>query len=441
MSYLFNGNVNVLNEVEVKNDTGNPLPVEVVNTDPIQVEISNTDPITTNFTATAQDAFGRLRVSTPYTLFDSQHRYTQNDKWSQSTSGGGGVTFDANASLVNMNVGTASGDQVIRESKKVMAYQPGKSLLIYSTFQFAAAKTNLRQRCGYFGANNGIYFQVDDNTVSFVLRSYSGGSLQEDIQTKDQWNVDSLDGTGPSGYNISTFDKSIIFFIDIEWLGVGDVRCGFILNGEYVLCHVFKHTPASANPIDGTYMTTACLPVRLEITNKAITASSSTLKSICNSVLSEAGYDLFSRSYHANLGVATKNLTDSGTDYPLISLRLNSSYLDSIIILKSISLVLTSNAVMLYKVLLNGTLSGANWVNHECLSVDVDTTATTVSGGSPIIAGYIDKAGGAQLGSTSDFNYQLGRTLAGVSDVITLVATPKTNNSDVLADLGWYKIV
>ncbi len=441
MSYLFNGNVNVLNEVEVKNDTGNPLPVTVANTDPIQVEVSNTGPITTNFTATATDAFGRLRVSTPFTLFDSQHRYTQNDKWSSSTSGGGSVTFDANASLVNMNVGTASGDQVIRETKRVMAYQPGKSLLIYNTFQMAAAKTNLRQRVGYFGASNGIYFQVDDSTASFVLRSSSSGSLDEEIVVKDSWNVDRLDGTGPSGYNISTFTKSIIFFIDIEWLGVGDVRCGFILNGEYVLCHVFRHTPASLTPIDGTYMTTACLPVRLEITNKGITSSASTLKNICNSVLSEAGYDLYSRSFHVNLGTAEKNLTDAGTDYPVLSIKLNSSYLDSIIILKSISLVLVSNAVMLYKILLNPTLTGPNWVNHECLSVDYDITASAVSGGSAIISGYIDKAGGIQLGSTSDFNFQLGRTIAGVSDIITLVATPNNNNSDVLADMAWYKIV
>ena len=437
MSYLFNGNVNVLNEVEVKNDTGEPLPVVVANDEPISVNIES--PI--SFGATASDAFGRLRVSNPYTLFDSQHRYTENDKWSTAITGGGSILYDTNASLVRMQVGTASGDQVIRETKKVMAYQPGKSLLILNTFQLSTAKANLRQRVGYFGVSNGVYLQVNDSIVSFVLRGSSSGVLSEQVVNKSNWNYDRLDGTGPSGFNISDFYNSMILFFDLEWLGVGDVRCGFVLNGQFVICHIFKNTPAGGSPISDTYMTTACLPLRLEITNTGVTGSSSVMKQICASAMSEAGYDLYSTSYHQNLGADEIRLANDGTAYPVISIRLNSSRLDSIIILKSLSIVLVSNAILLYEVRLNPILSDSSWVQHSCGSVDYDISSTAVSGGTVVAAGYIDKAGGAQLGSTSDFNLQLGRTLAGVSDIISLVCTPRSANTDILADIGWYKII
>lgn len=437
MSYLFNGNVNVLNEVEVKNDTGEPLAVEVVNAEPISVNLDN--PI--SFGASATDAFGRLRVSNPFTLFDSQHRYSENDKWSTSLSGSGDKLYNANASLVIMRVGTASGDEVVRESKRIMAYQPGKSLLIFSTFQLSTPKTNLRQRVGYFSSTNGIYLQVNNTTVSFVLRGSSSGSLLETVVNKSSWNYDRLDGTGPSGYTITDFSNSMILFFDMEWLGVGDVRCGFVLNGQFIVCHIFKNTPAGGSPISDTYMTTACLPLRLEITNTGVTASSSDLKHICNSVISEAGYDLTSTSFHQNIGTTELRLSDADVPMPVISLRLSSSRLDSIIILKSLSIVLASNQILLYEIRLNPTLTDPDWNNHSCLSVDYDLSATAVTGGTTIAAGYIDKAGGIQLGSTTDFNFQLGRTLAGVSDIISLVCTPTSGNTDVFADLGWYKII
>jgi hypothetical protein len=60
------------------------------------------------------DAFGRLRVSNPFTLFDSSHRFDDNELWSTSTAVGGSVTFDANEGLVNLGVTTASGSEVIR---------------------------------------------------------------------------------------------------------------------------------------------------------------------------------------------------------------------------------------------------------------------------------------------------------------------------------------
>ena len=203
------------------------------------------------------DAFGRLRVSQPLTLFDSSHRYRDNGLWNTDITSGGTVVFSPNEGLVNLNVTTTSGSQVLRETTKVFSYQPGKSLLVMNTFVMAPAQTNLRQRVGYFGTDNGIYVQLKDNTVSFVERSLVTGLVTETIVDQSSWNADKLDGNGPSGITLD-ITKAQILFMDIEWLGEGTVRIGFVIDGNFIVCHRFNH----ANLITSTYITTASLPLR-----------------------------------------------------------------------------------------------------------------------------------------------------------------------------------
>jgi hypothetical protein len=112
----------------------------------------------------AGDAFGRTRVSAPLTLFDSSHRYNDNGLWSTSSGTGATYAFNANEGLVDLNVTTASGSEIIRETNKVCSYQPGKSLLFMSTFVMNTAKANLRQRVGYYGAANGMYLELSGTT-------------------------------------------------------------------------------------------------------------------------------------------------------------------------------------------------------------------------------------------------------------------------------------
>jgi hypothetical protein len=203
------------------------------------------------------DAFGRLRVSNPLTLFDSSHRYKDNGLWATSTASGGAAVFSANEGLVNLNVNTTSGSQVLRETFKVFSYQPGKSLLVMNTFVMAPAQTNLRQRVGYFGTSNGLYLQLNNSTLSFVERSLVTGAITETTVDQSSWNVDKMDGTGPSGITLD-ITKAQILFMDIEWLGEGTVRLGFVINGQFYICHKFHH----ANLITSTYITTASLPLR-----------------------------------------------------------------------------------------------------------------------------------------------------------------------------------
>ena len=77
---------------------------------------------------TSSDAFGRLRTVNPLTLFDSSHRYNDNGLWATSSGTGGTTAFSTSGGLVDLNVTTTSGSQIVRETTKCFSYQPGKSL-------------------------------------------------------------------------------------------------------------------------------------------------------------------------------------------------------------------------------------------------------------------------------------------------------------------------
>ena len=336
------------------------------------------------------DAFGRLRMSSPLTLFDSSHRYKDNGLWATSTASGGAAVFSANEGLVNLNVDTTSGSQVLRETFKVMSYQPGKSLLVLNTFVMAPAQTNLRQRVGYFGADNGIYVQLKDDIVSFVERSLVTGLVTETIVDQSAWNVDKLDGTGSSGITLD-ITKAQIFFMDIEWLGEGTVRVGFVIDGNFILCHRFNH----ANLITSTYITTASLPLRYEITNTGVTANPSTLKQVCSTAISEGGYELRG----AQLAIGTPILTPrtfpvAGTFYPIVGIRLKTTTLDAVVILTAVSLLGLGNGKNYAWRVLNGTtITGGAWNPASAdSSVEYNITGTSATGGRVLAQGYINSS-------------------------------------------------
>jgi len=392
---------------------------------------------------TSNDAFGRLRVSNPYTLFESFHRYVDNGEWFESTAAGGSSAFNADAGLLDTTVTTASGSQVLRETKKVFNYQPGKSLLAILSFNFEEAKNNLRQRIGYFGAENGFYLELNStNEPSFVKRSSVTGSLVNTEVSKADWNIDTLDGNGPSGITLDLSKVQIVWF-DFEWLGSGTVRCGFVIDGVFIHCHSFQH----ANVSSGTYITTASLPLRVEITNTDTTASSSTLKQICMTVISEGGYEIRGNAAEAKLPIGSpRDLTVASTVYPLISLRLKSTRLDGIAILDSLNVLgITNNANYCWEIVQGGTTSGGTWVTNSSSSlVEYNITATSYSlgAGEVLTAGY---AVGSNQGSTASelhrdnlFEFQLERNSFTSTPIeLILAASSDTAGADVLASLGW----
>ena len=385
------------------------------------------------------DAFGRLRVSNPFTLFDGALRSRDDEfKWNQVDTGSGTSTFLPNESTMLMTV-SGNGDSAVRQTKQVFSYQPGKSLLTLATFVMNTPTAGLRQRVGYFGAQNGVYFEVDGTDINLVIRKYTAGTVDDTAEKipRSQWNGDKMDGLGGQS-NISgvTLDvtKAQIFWSDIEWLGVGSVRCGFVINGQFIVCHIFHH----ANILNKVYMTTASLPVRYELSS---TGAAGTMRAICSTVISEGGYTNRSQSRAIGTSLTGKNLSQAAYR-PLICIRLKSANIDSIVVPTKFDLYGLQLAAFGYQVILNPTLTDASWTSAgDNSSVEYDLSATALTGGTVIDQGIFvgsNKGGTASVSSSDvDFSNQLGRTIAGVSDIWCLAAIATTNNDDAVASVSW----
>ena len=419
--------------------SSNPLPVTGT------LSISTTSSASVTFPPIATDAFGRLRTSTPLTLFDSSHRYRDNNLWSGLVVGTGStVEFVTAQGLVNISIGTTAGCSVIRETTKVFSYQPGKSLQVMNTFVMNAPKTNLRQRVGYFGADNGMYLELAGDTLYFVERSLSLGT--ETRKSQHEWNIDTMLGAGhlnPSGITLD-ISKAQILWMDIEWLGLGTVRLGFVVDGKFIHCHSFHH----ANLITSTYITTASLPVRYEIANTGITSSISTLKQVCSTVISEGGYEL--RGLQQAVGTpitAPKTLTTAGTFYPIVSLRLKTTALDAIVIMTALSLMGIGNGVNYnWQVRASGTTSGGSWVSAGADSgVEYNITGTSYAGGRILASGFLNSSnqGSPSIDILKEalFKFQLERnSLTSTPFELTLLATAASGGERIFASMDWEEV-
>jgi hypothetical protein len=393
---------------------------------------------------TSIDAFGRFRVSEPFTLFDSQNRYVEDDQFSSSTVNGASITFATNESSVNMSVDTTSGSKAVRQTFRRMPYQPGKSMLILTTFCMNVAKANLRQRVGYFDENNGIYLEQNGTSEpSFTIRTNTSGSpVNTNSVSQSSWNGDKLDGTGPSGYDLN-LEVVQIFWTDLEWLGVGNVRCGFIINGQLIVCHTFQ----CANQTGKTkvYMETAILPVRYEIEHTAGTGTGSTLKQICSTVISEGGYQ---QTVQDTVARRTTLLGTIGTTFlPLVSIRLKSTSAGAVVLLNRIIVLPTTNQSYEICIMKNSTLTGASWTSLSSnMEYDVTATAMTTSVNGIYQNDYVTSSaqGRAVLAAPTGYNfaYQLGTSLAGVSDTFTLgirVVSGATTG-DAIGSISFYDL-
>jgi hypothetical protein len=407
--------------------------------------VNSNNPIVANPSGVAVDAFGRLRTSSPLTLFDSSHRFRDNGLWSTSNTAGATYAHNVNAGLIELNLPTTTNAEIVRETTKVFSYQPGKSLQSLNTFVMNTPKANLRQRVGYFGAQNGIYLELDGTTLNFVERSYVTGAVTETRVSQANWNVDTLLGnvsSSPSGITLD-ISKAQIAFFDIEWLGLGTVRCGFVIDGRLIHCHSFHH----ANIITSTYMTTASLPLRYEIKNTGETASNSTLKQVCSTVISEGGYELRGSQQAIGTPITTSRaLATAGTFYPIVSLRLKATALDAVVILTALSCIADTASNFNWQVRSSTTTAGGTWVSAGTDSaVEYNITGTGTSGGRTLASGYFTSTASTSVSvdilKEALFSFQLERnSLTGTPFEISLVLAAKTNNESVYGSMDWEEV-
>ena len=444
---ITSGNIAItsLPEVEVKNDANNPLPISAntsVNslTNPIYVSGINDGSF---FAPTQSDAFGRLRVSNPLTLFDSRAMYYDHGQFASNLVSAGNVVYDSNSSTFLMSV-TGNGDAVYRETFKTFVYQPGKSLLVLNTFCGNTPAAGLTQRVGYFNDENGIYFEASGTTLNMVIRSSSTGSLTYETIPQSSWNGDRLDGSGgannPSGITLNV-NRDQIFWMDIEWLGVGSVRTGFVINGQFIVCHTFNHANQSGNVT--TYMGTANLPCRYELIS---TGPAANLRQICSTVISEGGYTLTGEAKSAGHTFAEDvSLPNDNSFVPVFAIRLKSTMPDAVVIPTTWSLSVSSNDLYAWKVYRRAVTSGGTWTSAGSDSpVEYNLAPTALVSGDLVDQGYI-RASNQSVSSPQNqeltFENQLIRNpfTNTFYEFVIMAATDGTNQT-ALAAVQWQQI-
>lgn len=265
------------------------------------------------------DAFGRQRIAEIYTLGDYKHLYGLDPNFIDRKEFGGNVEFRINEAAARLSTNTSPRSNVIHQTKFYHHYMPGKSQLIYSSFNFYNPTANVIKRTGYFDDNDGIFLeQAGDGTLSWVVRSYTSGTPVERRISQSNWNADVCDGTGTSGFNID-ISKTQLISIDFQWLGVGKVRCGFVHDGVTVIAHEFNNS----NNLPTVYMSNPNLPVRCEIRNQGVTTGAY-FDQICSTVMSEGGYVEAGQDW----GATTDNLVTvaSGSNKPIMAIRLTNNF-------------------------------------------------------------------------------------------------------------------
>lgn len=394
------------------------------------------------------DAFGRLRISEPVTMFDSQLQYDLASLvWDQSTAVSALVTHLPNESAAELSVTATINSKAVRQSRQYSRYRPGKSMLIAITFVMGAGVTDVRKRVGYFddsttgGTGNGIFLEQNGTTdVALTRRTYTSGSQSDaDRVVQADWNIDPFDGTGPSGVTLD-LSKTQILEIDCQWLGVGRVRVGFNIGGCLCLAHEFTH----ANILETVYCTTMNLPIRYEIHKTATSDGVGTLKQICSCVISEGGYDTDRGSPRGTgNGITAVGVT---TRRPILSIRPKTTF-NSItnrgwVIPESLEIMATTNSGY-WELVYGGTLGGSpSWGSAGDNSiVEKDVAANSISGGEILATGTI--VAGAASGAGSIDDTILTKTLltldiAGTTaTILSLVITSHTGTCNAIGHLRW----
>ena len=389
-------------------------------------------------TGTNLDAFGRLRVSEPVTLFDSQNMYVDGGQFSNVTATGGSVTYVANESSFNLAVTAANGSSVITQTKTTQPYLPGKSMLFMGSFAFAALTAGCRQRVGYFTDNNGIYFEADGEDLYLVIRSRASGAVAEERIVQTSWNTNTLKtgaNPNPSGINLNPALTNI-FWCDIEWLGVGNVRAGFIINGQFIVCHTFQHANQAGNT--KVYMTSATLNPRYEITNTTATAGARTMKQICCTVISEGGYTPTPAIGYVSSGIQPTRLSTGNVFTNLATIRLNPAYPDAVVFPSQVDLLLVDVQYGAWQLVVGASnVAGLTYANVNGGVVQANTSPVQIGDGTVVYSGVTSSRDVLEVGEDISRRIQLSRHANGTPITLTLCAGYNNNNADLIWRFGW----
>ncbi len=431
---------------------GNNAPVRTFDTHTKQ----DTLPITPYFQDGYTDAFGRQRIANQFTLADYSHVYGNgtsemlaqiNGAQSDLTKNG----LQAKASLV---VGSGANDFVVYQSRKYHYYRPGKSQLIYTSFNFHGARQGTNKRIGYFDDYNGIYFQQSgDGSLHIVLRGNVSGNVKEEIIPQTSWNKDACNGNGKSQFNLNSA-KTQLFTTDFQWLGVGRVRAGFVHNGETVIAHEFYNS----NNKDTVYWSNPSLPIRAEARNYASATATTSMDQICATVISEGGGAEVGIDF--DVRTTGSRIVSANNSLPILAIKMKTGYNGFINrafdTLGQIEVITEDENIAweIWRLPSGSSIIGGSWVsanNESATEYNITATGFNLDGGYRYDAGFA-LAGGLGAGqyqgkasvdspSESRQSY-IAQNIEGTdSNIFALIVYNITStNTDCFANMQWREV-
>ena len=387
----------------------------------------------------SQDTYtnnSRLKISPYQTVFFNTFQYgKETDIWDERVVGVGTATFNANASNIVMQVGSTAGSKIVRQTKNVMRYIPGRGATLSFAIRLDTPQVGIRRRFGLFDENNGVYFEDDGGTYSYVLRSSVTGITTETRVFRDDWNGEKFDGNGWTGVTADPTKQQMIS-INYEWYGAGIVQFAWLMKNETVASHTFENS--NTNP--GVWCSTPFLPIRLEIENVTGAAGTHYIYQGSNSLIQEGEPEKLGTLLSISNPITGTTMSSANTFYPIISIRLKSDELSAVMLLRSLQAATNDNTNIYWRLFENATLTGGTWVDHpdENSFMQYNTTATALSGGTALLNGFVVGGGAALINIDDKAAVQLGRSGIGtISDTYTLACASPNTNKKALAVLNW----
>ncbi len=428
--------------------TDNRFPVDSTFPDDAVISIGNT--VSVSGTVEIADNWGnqadwrpqftnsnRLKVSPYQTVFFNTFQYgKETDVWDERLVGvGATATFNASSSNVVMEVGSAAGSSVVRQTKNVMRYIPGRGATLAFSIRLDTPQVGIRRRFGLFDDNNGAYFEDDGGTYAYVIRSNTTGIVTERRVYRDDWNGEKFDGNGYTGVTADPTKQQMIS-INYEWYGAGLVEFAWLMKNETIPSHKFENS----NTNDTVWCSTPFLPIRVEIENVTGVAGTHYLYQGSNSLIQEGEPEKLGILESIANPITGTTMSAADTFYPIISLRLKANQLSAVALLRSLQAATNDNTNVYWRLIENPTLTGANWTDDPDANsfMQYDTSATAITGGNTILSGFTISGGAALTPIDEKAQLQIGRSGIGtISDIYTLACASPNTNKKALAVLNW----
>jgi hypothetical protein len=274
--------------------------------------------------------------------------------------------------------------------------------------------------------NNGLYFQYSGGSISVNIKNDTATSVSQ-----SSWNIDKMDGSGPSGLNLD-FTKTQLFVIDMEWLGVGRVRFGFYAYGRIQYCHQFVHL----NELTEAYTDNINLPISYTLIGGT---GSGTIVQICSTVVSEGGYNPVGRPFSvSNSQGGDSPVTVGTTEVPLLAIRGGgANYYHQNIIPTGLSIIDTAtNNSLIYRLRIYPSGTSPTTGTTTWTDVDSNYSVCQYAKSTQLLGGGTFQSTGSIILSQEYFYGRGTVAFDGLGDIFTneiLQVTANINNvSDIL---------